>query len=92
MDALFIGGPRGGTVHNLPVELSSASFEDALVDEGYSLSSLVTGQSDRDVLERIYRHSTLTDEQYRTLLVEELEKRTGVATGSLATDAILREL
>jgi hypothetical protein len=88
MDALFIGGPRDGMIEKFPVERTAASVDEAVRDEGYTISSLVTGQSDGDVLERIYRHSTLTDDQYRTMLVEELEKRTGVSPGSLATDLL----
>jgi hypothetical protein len=84
MDALFIGGPRDGVVEKFPADQSLASVDEAVRDDGYTISSLVTGQSDGDVLERIYRHSTLSDDQYRTMLVEELEKRTGTPAGGLA--------
>ncbi|MEO7433734.1 MAG: hypothetical protein ABIR62_17340 [Dokdonella sp.] len=88
MDALFIGGPRDGVVEKWPSDLEARTVEATVLDEGYTISSLVTGQGDGDVLERIYRHSTLTDDQYRTMLVEELEKRTNTPPGSLATGAL----
>lgn len=88
MDALFIGGPRDGMVEKLPSDPAATSFEATVRDEGYTISSLVTGRSDGDVLERIYRHSTLTEDQYRMMLVEELEKRTNTPPGSLATGAL----
>jgi hypothetical protein len=86
MDALFIGGPRNGLIEKFPTDLAAASVDDAVRDEGYTISSLVTGQSDSDVLERIYRHATLSDDQYRTMLVEELEKRTGMPAGGLSIE------
>lgn len=88
MDALFIGGPRDGVVEKRGSGPAADAMDAAVLDEGYVISSLVTGQGDGDILERIYRHSTLTDEQYRTMLVEELEKRTDTPPGSLSTGAL----